>query len=235
MLVLVIDQYDICREGMKNILLSMNPDCEILEADTIVEGAIIAKSNKPDLIIIDMAMPNGNSIWVLDEIEKSGLKEKVVLLSTREERSVVCRAEDMGICAFIGRQFSKKIISSIIQIVLAGGRYFSPEMIYSDPEMIYSDTEIMYKNSEIDYHNIVEQANNREDPKDRRTDNLVRLSARQMEVLRILEQGSSNKVIARDLNIATGTVKVHVAGILKALKAKNRTQAVSIAKKINII
>ncbi len=209
--ILVVDQFDICREGMKNILLSIYESCYFFEASTINEGALIADKEELNLILIDLDMSEENSSKVLDKIENSSLKDYIILMSSQEERELVCRAENMGISAFINKKSSKAIISSVFQIVLAGGRYFSPEIIY--------DRSIAKKAS---FNNIT-------------SGHLPKLSSRQMDVLKLLAEGKPNKVIARDLNIATGTVKVHIAGILKNLKAKNRTQAVSIANHINLI
>ena len=118
------------------------------------------------------------------------------------------------ISAFIGEQTKKEITTSVFRIVLAGGRYFSPEVIGGRQSYYVRGSTSRFLVS---------------------TDDRTALSNRQFDVLKLLAEGQPNKLIARELNIATGTVKVHISGILKALKAKNRTQAVSIAKHIKLL
>lgn len=214
MRVLIVDQFDICREGMKAVFQKIDKNCTFLEADSIEEGDVVAGDLELDMIVIDLDVPEVGSIGVLDKIEKSRLKGNIVLFSTMEDYAVMRKAYEMGASAFIGEQTKKEITISVFQIVLAGGRYFSPEVIggRSDYKALGSTSRFLVA----------------------KEDQPV-LSKRQFDVLKLLAEGKPNKVIARDLNIATGTVKVHIAGILKALKATNRTQAVSIANHINIL
>jgi len=214
MRVLVIDQFDICREGMKAVFLQMDGNCDFLEAGTVEEGVVVAAGRELDLITVDLDVPDVGALGMLAKIKSSSLKGNVVVFSTSEDYLVMRQAYEMGIHAYIREQTKREITISVFQIVLAGGRYFSPEVIggvESDGEQSAASRYL----GDIDDRAI--------------------LSKRQMEVLRLLAEGKPNKVIARELEIATGTVKVHIAGILKALKASNRTQAVSIANHINLL
>lgn len=214
MYVLIVDRFDICREGMKAALLQMNEECVFLEASGIEDGVAAVGNQEMDLIIIDLDMPEVGSMGMLTKVEAAGFKKNIVLFSAAEDYAVMRKAYQLGISAFIGKQTKKEIILSVLRIVLAGGRYFSPEVIGGRPEVISQGSASRFLAASKD-HPI--------------------LSKRQFEVLRLLAEGKSNKLIARELNIATGTVKVHIAGILKALKATNRTQAVSIANHINML
>ncbi|MBL4801129.1 MAG: response regulator transcription factor [Emcibacter sp.] len=214
MRVLIVDQFDICREGMKAILLQMDKNCKFLEADTLDESVALAGDVNFNLIIIDLDVPETGGLGMLDRIKKSNLKGNIVLFSMTEDYKVMRMAFEMGISAFIREQTKKEITISVLQIVLAGGRYFSPEVIGGRPEH-----EVQGPTSRF----LISSAGK------------PILSNRQLDVLKLLAEGKPNKVIARELGIATGTVKVHIAGILKSLKATNRTQAVSIANHINIL
>lgn len=215
MRVLLIDQFDVCREGMKAILLQMNEECKFLEANSIEEGVEVSNGVDLDLTIIDLDVPEIGSLGMLSLIEKSSLQGNIILFSSMENYTVMREAYEMGINAFIGEQTKKEITIFVFQIVLAGGRYFSPEVIggRADFERKGPTTSRFLINEE---------------------DQPI-LSNRQFDVLKLLAEGKPNKVIARELNIATGTVKVHIAGILKSLKASNRTQAVSIANHIKLL
>ncbi|VAV91227.1 hypothetical protein MNBD_ALPHA02-213 [hydrothermal vent metagenome] len=214
MRVLLIDQFDICREGAKVILRQIDKGCTFLEADTIEDAVKSLTDDTADMVIIDIDVPNVSGAEMLTRVERANFKTNIVIFSIAEEFSVVRKAYKMGVHAFIKKQSKKDITMSILKIVFAGGRYFTPEVIGSTPD----NENGSLANSIL-------------------TGGLDRsvLSNRQYEVLQLLSEGKPNKVIARELNIATGTVKVHIAGILKALNAKNRTQAVSIANHINIL
>ena len=214
MRVLLVDQFDICREGMKAVLLQMDKGCVFLEADTVDEAIELSKGADLDLIIIDLDVPEIGGIGMLNKIKKTNLKGNIVLFSISEDYKIMRMAFEMGISAFIRQQTKKEITTSVFQIVLAGGRYFSPEVIGGRP-----DHEVQGSTSRFLIAG----------------EGKPILSGRQLDVLKLLSEGKPNKIIARELGIATGTVKVHIAGILKSLKASNRTQAVSIANHINIL
>ncbi len=214
MRVLIVDQFDICREGMKAVFLQIDKECNFLEADSIEEGATVAAGLELDMVIVDLDVPEVGSMGMLDKIEKSSLGSNIVLFSTTEDYAVMRKAYEIGASAFIGEQTKKEITISVFQIVLAGGRYFSPEVIGGRSNYNVQDSTSRFLVTE---------------------ESRPVLSKRQFDVLKLLAEGKPNKIIARELDIATGTVKVHIAGILKALKATNRTQAVSIANHINIL
>ncbi len=207
---------------MKNILLKMKEECTFFEAKTVDEGIAAAEDINLDLIIIDMDTQEYDGVTLLKKIAMSGLADRVLLFSGSVDYNIARRAYDMNIGAFVHKHTDKEIIISVIHILFAGGRYFSPDIITGSPVT-------GSKREPLDSHEI---ANNVQLTM---PDNRPLLSDRQREVLKLLSEGKSNKVIARELDIATGTVKVHIAGILKSLKAKNRTQAVSIATHINIL
>ena len=214
MRVLLVDQFDIRREGMKAVLLQMDKGYVFLEADTVDEAIGLSDGSDLDLIIIDLDVPEVGGIGMLNKIKKINLKGNIILFSMSEDYKIMRMAFDMGISAFIRQQTKKEITTSVFQIVLAGGRYFSPEVIGGRP-----DLEVQGPTSRFLIAGEAKPI----------------LSGRQLDVLKLLSEGKPNKIIARELGIATGTVKVHIAGILKSLKASNRTQAVSIANHINIL
>jgi len=135
MRVLLVDQFDICREGMKAVLLQMDKECSFLEAGSIEEGVAAAGDLDLDMIIIDLDVPEVGCMGMLQKIENSKLMGKIVLFSMTEDYAVMRKAYEMGICAFIGEQTKKIITISVFQIVLAGGKYFSPEVIGGRPEI----------------------------------------------------------------------------------------------------
>lgn len=211
--VLIISQSDINRMGMKSIIQQMCTDCILTEAETIKEGIILTDNIYPDLIIIYLDGSATGGIGVLDELKNSRMTRNIVLISSSENYALEYLALEKGISAFLCGQTKKEIITAVLQIVIAGGRYFSPDLMLSCKE-----------------GNFKKESAKLIVPLKR-----FNLTNRQGEVLELLAEGRSNKAIANELNIASGTVKIHIAGILKSLNAQNRTQAVATARRFNLI
>ncbi len=119
-----------------------------------------------------------------------------------------------NIRGFLDRSTNKDVIVAALQLVLAGGQYFPPEL--------HSASKHRQKDKILLAGGV-----------DRGTEK--RLTPRQLEVLAAVAEGKSNKVIAAELGISPGTVKVHISNLMKDLQANNRTQAVTIANNLNIL
>lgn len=218
---LIVDEYEICRDGMKALLSDFDENCQFLEVANLDEVVSSILDQKLDLIVIDIDSPANDNWENLEKLESIVDEIPVVMLTNYQDSKLACEAFSLGVAGFITKQTKKDVVTFALQIVLAGGRYFSPEL--------------MAMNSSGNL-------NSQWDTKGRKPSFTLgaqrskhSLSARQLEILILLSEGKSNKIIARDLEIATGTVKVHIASILKNLKAKNRTQAVSVASHLNIL
>ena len=211
---LIVDQFDICREGMKMVLLQMDKKSRVLDVRSIEESKAISSHQELDLIIINLDVAEVGCMDMLSKIKEFNIVGNVIVFSDSEDSTVIQKAYNMGISAFIRRQLEKEIMISVFQIVLAGGRYFLPELI--DNIKIYKKwpaIDEVFRNEEA----------------------RAILSERQLDILKLLAEGKSNKIIARELNIAAGTVKTHITGILKSLKVANRNQAVNVAKNLRVI
>lgn len=211
---LIVDQFDISREGMKAVLSQMDEDSTVLEATSIEEITSLSGAGTFDLIIINLDVPNADYIDALVKVERLDKKDNIIIFTSSGDISAVRRAYKMGVGAFICEQMKKEVIISVFQVILAGGKYFSPEII-GQPQ-------------DKEKQNIISKFS-----LDR--DGRPILSNRQFDVLKLLAEGKPNQIVAHELNIAIGTVKVHVAGILKSLNATNRTHAVTIARKYYVL
>jgi DNA-binding NarL/FixJ family response regulator len=124
----------------------------------------------------------------------------VVVLSASNDRETVLKALDLGALGYIPKSATRDVMLNALRLVFAGGVYIPPEAL------------------------------NRAEPREANPPNHspaeLGLSERQLEVLALMMQGNSNKVISRKLELAEPTVKHHVTAVLKALKVTNRTEAV---------
>jgi DNA-binding NarL/FixJ family response regulator len=139
---------------------------------------------------------------MLAELRKRFPTIAVVVLSALQDRDSVLRALDVGAIGFIPKSASRDVMVNALRLVLAGGVYIPPEALTRPA------------------------ANDATAPARPTSPAELGLTERQLEVLALMMQGKSNKVISRLLDVAEPTVKHHVTAILKALKVANRTEAV---------
>lgn len=213
MRILVADDHALFREGLRYILKDLSDDVEVIEAETRAEASRILEDGQTvDVVLMDLNMPGMDGLGSLKEFVECFPDKQVVVLSASEERSDVRRALGFGAKGYIPKSSSREVMVSALRLVLSGGTYLPPFLLQDGPESAASGASAA-TNGDAGAGN-------------------AGLTPRQQEVLNCLALGKSNKEIARQLGLAEGTVKIHIAGILKALKVNNRTQAVIAAGKL---
>ena len=139
----------------------------------------------------------------------------VIVLSGSEDAELMRSLIDLGVLGFIPKAYSPEVMLSAIRLVLAGGIYIPPLLLAHAQAQGWQPAET--------------PATAAGDSK-RSVDGLRNLlTERQIDVMRLLSQGKPNKLIARDLGISEGTVKIHLAAIFRALNVRNRVEAGSLA------
>ncbi|HEX2828448.1 MAG TPA: response regulator transcription factor [Burkholderiales bacterium] len=210
MKILIVDDHPLIREAMRSVLKQLDDAIQVLEAGTC-EEALTAASREPDLalILLDLRLPGTSGLDGLQVLRERYPNVPVVVLSASEDRGEVMRALDLGAMGFIPKTQPSGVMIGALKVVLSGGVYLPADVMSqaeAAPAAQPQEDEGVY------------------DPKTQGAE--LGLTPRQAEVLSLLIQGKPNKLICRELNLAEGTVKIHVAAILKALGVMNRTQAV---------
>jgi len=210
---MLIDSYEICRSGFKYIFNDNFDDCHVCEASTIDEAVACLDENGTDIIVLTVKrqfLTNDPAFIRLREIAQN---TPVIVLGEIDNRPLVENTFRYNFHGFLDRSTSKKIVVAAIQLVLAGGQYYPPEFGEGAERNLSA------------YNNFT------------RTDfdKCKRLTRRQLQVLQAISEGKPNKLIAEELGISPGTVKVHVSNLMKDLQATNRTQAVAIANSLNLL
>lgn len=214
MKVLVIDDHALVREGLKGVLEQLVPGeaVVVLEAGSHAAGARLAAEHPDlDLLLLDFNLPNVSGFAALVDLQERFPDIPIVIVSGEEDPALVRETFERGALGFIPKSSPPAVLVSALRLVLAGGTYLPPEIMLA-----------------------------REPPADspRKAPSpgvhLLGLTARQAEVMLLVLAGKSNKVICRELGLAEGTVKNHVAAVLKALDATNRVEAVIAAAKRGI-
>jgi DNA-binding NarL/FixJ family response regulator len=206
--ILVVDDHPLIREAMKTVLKQLDGAIEVLEAGSCEDAlAIASRQLELSLILLDLKLPGMSGLDGLQTLREEHPDVPVVVLSASESRSEVMRALDLGAMGFIPKSQPSRVMIGALKLVLSGGVYLPAEvMSQPEPPPRAAEDEPTYDSSP--------------------TAADIGLTPRQTEVLSLLVQGKPNKIICRELNLAEGTVKIHVAAILKALGVSNRTQAV---------
>ena len=205
MKVLLLDDHVLIRDAMRGVIAELQPDAVIIEAGTCIEGlSLIEQHGDVALIMLDLGLPDRNGFEVLEELRERYPATSVVMLSAMNDRDSVVKALAKGALGFIPKSGSREVLVSALRLILAGGIYIPPEILIESDAASASP----------------QLSEARASPAG------LGLTPRQLEVLGLMMQGKSNKLICRALNLAEPTVKNHVSAILKALRAANRTEAV---------
>jgi len=206
MKVLVVDDHALIREALHTVLKQLKRETVILDASNSRQAMRLAEEH-PDLslVLLDINLPDRDGFSVLGELRDRYATTAVIIISALDDQDTVKRAFKLGALGFIPKTTDREVILNAIQLVLSGGIYIPAEIL---------DRE------EADSPRPANELSTREHLDD------LGLTARQIEVLALLMQGKSNKVIAKTLNMGVPTVKNQITVVLKALKVASRTEAV---------
>lgn len=209
MKVLLADDHALFREGVRLVLESLvDGPLEVIEASDYIQAlAAVRADGSVDVGLVDLNMPGMDGFSGIEALKRACPDLHLVVVSASEHPNDVRRALSSGAHGYISKASPSAAMLEAIRLVLSGETFISPGL--EVPEGLGgsgSDSEAL------------RQA----------------LTPRQRDVLAMLRQGKSNKEIARDLDLAEITVKLHVTAILRALGVENRTQAAIVAAKIGL-
>jgi DNA-binding NarL/FixJ family response regulator len=210
--VLLVDDQRLVRSGFR-MILAAEPDIEVVgEAGDGVEAAEAARTLRPDVVLMDIRMPNVDGIEATRRI-LAGPEPRphVLVLTTFDLDEYVYEALRAGASGFLLKDAPEDQLVAAIRVAADGGAMFSPSVT----------------------RRLIEEFSSRgvrEPPPA-----LAELTARELEVLRLLARGRSNPEIAADLVVSEHTVKTHVAHILQKLDLRDRTQAVVVAYESGVV
>jgi len=207
--ILIIDDHALIREALCGVLKELRDDAVVAEAaDWRQASRQIEENGGFDLVLLDLNLPDRDGTSILAELRERYPAVSVVVLSARQDRESVARALELGALGFIPKSSEREVMLSAFNLIFSGGMYIPPEILLrQEPAAARSAA-----------------APAQSVPRKSAAD--LGITGRQMEVLRLMMQGRSNKAICRALDLAEPTVKNHVTAILRALGAANRTEAV---------
>ncbi|WP_135078732.1 response regulator transcription factor [Terasakiella sp. SH-1] len=213
MKILVADDHNLVREGLKPFLEELDPNVETVEAASFDEAFLVAQNTAGlDLILMDLKMPGMNGFDGLVKMCETYTSVPIVILSGHFNRHDVLEAVERGAAGYVPKTISGSAMVNALRLVLSGEKYIPSAAFQETPED-NDDSPIGRSAASTDM-----------------TDGpLSRLSEREKEILGHLIEGNTNKEIARKLGLQEITVKVHLRNIYRKMDAANRAQAVRIA------
>ncbi|ARN74655.1 response regulator [Oceanicoccus sagamiensis] len=201
MKLLLVDDHTLFREGLSYLLEKLDPEVLILEADSYNSALEKLSDNKDiNLILLDLSLPDKDGFEVLEFCLEQFSAIPVAILSASKSTKDMQQAMDMGAVGFIPKDTSSEIMLSALRTMLVGG-YYIPTALTKAPAAM--------------------TAKQPGDP--------FYLTGRQLDVVTLVCDGMTNKEIAKQLDLAEATIKMHMSSIMTSLNVTNRTQVAKVA------
>jgi len=213
--VVLADDHVFVRDGIKSLLEN---EANIEVAGEAIDGAdaleVVAET-KPDLLIVDIRMPNLTGIEVVEKLRSENNSVKIIMLSMHESEEYVLKSIKAGADGYLLKGSSKEEFLKALHTVAAGGKYFS-----GDISSILISQLTNPSNSLEPKQNLVEE---------------MMITKREKEILSLLLSGKGNKEIAEALDISKRTAEVHRFNLMKKLKVKNLMELSNKAAEYSLI
>jgi two-component system response regulator DegU len=214
----IIDDHQLFREGVKRILEFEQSFQVVAEGDDGSETLKIVEEHRPDVVIMDINMPQMNGIEATRELIEQYPDTKVIILSIHDDENYVTHALQTGASGYLLKEMDADALIEAVRVVADGGSYLHPKVTHNLVNEYRKLAAGVARSGT--YLQTVEI---------RRPLHL--LTRRECEVLQMLADGKSNRGIGEALYISEKTVKNHVSNILQKMNVNDRTQAVVVAIK----
>lgn len=193
---LVADDHPMVRDALAQALGALRP-APLLRVAADLPGLLALLRQAPaDLAVVDLNMPGMDGTAGLARLRAAAPTLPIVVASGQDDPATVCAVVAAGAAGFVSKAMHAEQLLQAVQVVLAGGLFVPPGALGALGARAAPAAD------------------------------LTALTPRQRDVLRALQCGQPNKLIARELGLTEGTVKIHIAAILRALQVRNRTEAV---------
>jgi DNA-binding NarL/FixJ family response regulator len=209
--VLIADDEAMVRTGLR-LVLDREPDIEVVDEAGDGRSTVERTAElEPDVVLMDVRMPQMDGIEATRRIVGSQTRSRVIVLTTFDEDEYVYDALAAGASGFLLKYAPADDLVTAIRVVAAGEAMLAPTVT----------------------RRLLERFTDRSDAPE--AAKVVALTAREQQVLKLIAEGMSNTEIANELVLSRATVKTHVANILEKLDARDRVQAAAIAYKSRLM
>ncbi|MEJ2362848.1 MAG: response regulator transcription factor [Gammaproteobacteria bacterium] len=205
--IVLIDDHTLFRVGLEGLLESRGIEiaASVDSGDDCVQ---LVKDNQPDVVLLDMRMPNVNGLSVLKILRENDITMPIVMLTTSTEESDLLESLRAGAQGYLLKDMEPDALVIALRDIVAGKTVVAPDLAPVLARVVQGK---------------------HEDPEPENSGPFDDLTPRETEILGLLAEGQSNKAIARNLGISDGTVKLHVKAILRKLSVHSRVEAAVMA------
>jgi DNA-binding NarL/FixJ family response regulator len=212
--VMLVDDQRLMREGLR-ILLDMEPDLEVVgEAGDGGEAVESYPQLLPDVVLMDVRMPKMDGVEATRRILTHHPEARVVILTTFDDDEYVFEGIRAGAVGYLLKAVSGEELADAVRTVTRGGALIEPSVA----RRVMAEFARLSKPSQVEKERLIEP-----------------LSDREIDVLRLVSQGFSNREIADQLYLAEGTVKNYVSSVMQKLSVRDRTQAALRARELGLL
>lgn len=210
--IVIVDDHTIVRQGLMKLLEEEKGMQVIGEGMDGREAVKTVQTLKPDIVIMDIAMPKLNGIEATRQIKQAGIETKIIILSMHDHSRYIRELLGLGVSGYLLKNAASKDIVKAINSAMKGDTYLSPSI---SSRVIEDYVGMNKKSSEEELYNT--------------------LTNREREVFQMIVEGSSTKKIAETLYVSPSTVKSHRSNIMEKLKMDNLSQLIQYAIQLGII
>jgi two-component system NarL family response regulator len=210
--VVVVDDQELFRRGLAMLLGTETGVAVVGQASDGDEGATVAANTAPDVVLLDVRMPRRSGIEACRAIKETVPAAKIVMLTVSDEEADLYEAVKSGASGYLLKDSSIEEVAQAIRVVNEGQSLISPSMAVK----------------------LIDEFKQMSKP-EREQGPALRLTERELEVLRLVAKGLNNREVAKELFISENTVKNHVRNILEKLQLHSRMEAVMYAMREKLL
>ena len=215
--ILLVEDHKLIRVGLKSLFNETQELNVIAEADSGKAAIDMAIEFHPDIILLDLSLPDFSGLKVIKILQEKECKSKIIVLSSNDDIQTIQKALSLGVFAYVIKDISTDNLIYIIKTVNDGAMWLDPKIV---PEL-----------RDNSYKIIPQKITSRAMFRDTHSN----LTQREYEVLKLVVDGKSNNDIAKILCISEHTAKAHVCNIIQKLVVDDRTQAAVKALKEGLV
>ncbi len=215
--ILLIEDHKLIRVGIKTLFEEAEGYTVVGEAENGKTAVILASELNPDIILLDLGLPDMSGIKVIEQIQEREISSKIIVLSSSLNEEDIEKCMSLGIYAYVIKDINTDMLLQIVKAVNDGAMWFDSKIV----PFLRNGNERIIRQKPLKRSVFKEQHFN--------------LTQREYEVLKLIVDGKSNNDIANELCISEHTAKAHVCNIIQKLVVDDRTQAAVKALKEGIV
>lgn len=199
--IVLADDHPIVLDGLEQ-LFGTEPDIEVVARVTSATAAVRALEEfKPDVLVLDLAMPGHDGLWVMQQAAARGLSARIVLLTAHVDEQQLLEAVRLDVAGVVLKEMAPRLLVECVRKVHAGEKWLEKHLVARAMERRSSREKELTRLAAL-------------------------LTSRELEIVRLAAEGLRNREIAERLSITEGTVKIHLHNIYEKLGVTGRAQLI---------